>query len=161
MRARRPILKRVPRMCCPSRPRPSRALFPQPLELAGVDRGDHQPRPGAGGRGADHGSCGTSPDYSRTMKEKSHRATRRCYRSGVEALRGTQTRRLDGHSLYSAQHPPVWQIDHLVRVVTLPAGYRTATSAPQDSAIEPALEQEPLEGFVVEVLPVGVAHRLP
>src|SRR3989475_11859670 len=43
-------------------------------------------------------------DYSRTMKEKSHRASRRCYRSGVDALRGTQTRRLDGHTLYSASH---------------------------------------------------------
>src|SRR5438445_310439 len=39
------------------------------------------------------------------MKEKSHRAPRRCYRSGVWTLRGTQTRRLDGHSLYSAQRP--------------------------------------------------------
>src|SRR3989475_4180932 len=40
----------------------------------------------------------------RTMKEKSHRVSRRCYRSGVDALRGTQTRRLDGHTLYSASH---------------------------------------------------------
>src|SRR5213592_3032447 len=46
----------------------------------------------------------TSLDYSRTMKEKSHRVSRRCYRSGVDALRGTQTRRLDGHTLYSASH---------------------------------------------------------
>src|SRR6058998_4175736 len=45
-----------------------------------------------------------SLDYSRTMKEKSHRVFRRCYRSGVDALRGTQTRRLDGHTLYSASH---------------------------------------------------------
>src|SRR3989442_14812899 len=45
-----------------------------------------------------------SLDYSRTMKEKSHRVSRRCYRSGVDALRGTQTRRLDGHTLYSASH---------------------------------------------------------
>src|SRR2546426_3215518 len=36
------------------------------------------------------------------MKEKSHRVSRGCYRSGVDALRGTQTRRLDGHTLYSA-----------------------------------------------------------
>src|SRR2546425_2020618 len=47
---------------------------------------------------------GISLDYSRTMKEKSHRVSRRCYRSGVDALRGTQTRRLDGHTLYSASH---------------------------------------------------------
>src|SRR5438128_7514839 len=40
------------------------------------------------------------------MKEKSHRATHRCYRSGVWTLHGTQTWRLDGHSLYSAQRPP-------------------------------------------------------
>src|SRR5438309_7767061 len=45
-----------------------------------------------------------SLDYSRTMKEKSHRVSRRCYRSGVDALRGTQTRRLDGYTLYSASH---------------------------------------------------------
>src|SRR2546426_12229923 len=45
-----------------------------------------------------------SLDYSRTMKEKSHRVSRRCYRSGVDALRGTQTRRLDGYRLYSASH---------------------------------------------------------
>src|SRR5437867_3120028 len=41
------------------------------------------------------------------MKEKSHRVSRRCYRSGVWSLRGTQTRRLDGHSLYSASHVPI------------------------------------------------------
>src|SRR5207245_7754054 len=35
------------------------------------------------------------------MKEKSHRAPRRCYRSGVWTLNGTQTWRLDGHSLDS------------------------------------------------------------
>src|SRR6266567_8024154 len=46
-------------------------------------------------------------DYSRTMKEKSHRVSRRCYRSGVDALRGTRTGRLDGHSLYSASHVPI------------------------------------------------------
>src|SRR5206468_311553 len=49
----------------------------------------------------------TNLNYSRTMKDKSHRATRRCYRSGVWTLRGTQTRRLDGHSLYSASHVPI------------------------------------------------------
>src|SRR5881628_1806471 len=49
----------------------------------------------------------SSLDYSRTMKEKSHRVSRRCYRSGVWSLRGTQTRRLDGHSLYSASHVPI------------------------------------------------------
>src|SRR5947199_10729261 len=47
-----------------------------------------------------------SPENSRTMKEKSHRAARRCYESGVETLQGTQTRRLDGYSLYSAQRSP-------------------------------------------------------
>src|SRR5207245_413793 len=40
------------------------------------------------------------------MKEKSHRAPRRCYRSGVWTLNGTQTWRLDGHSLYSAPRLP-------------------------------------------------------
>ena len=38
------------------------------------------------------------------MKEKSHRASRRCYRSGVETFLRTPTRRLDGYSLYSASH---------------------------------------------------------
>src|SRR5207245_5246554 len=47
-----------------------------------------------------------SPENSRTMKEKSHRVPRRCYRSGVWTLRGTQTRRLDGHSLYNADAFP-------------------------------------------------------
>jgi hypothetical protein len=37
-----------------------------------------------------------SPENSRKMKEKSHRTTRRCYRSGVEALRSTDERRFDG-----------------------------------------------------------------
>src|SRR5439155_1842536 len=51
-----------------------------------------------------------SPDYSRTVKEKSHRVARRCYRSGVWTLRGTQTRRLDGHRLYSpADLPLPWE----------------------------------------------------
>src|SRR5438094_3406396 len=57
----------------------------------------------------------TSPENSRTMKEKSHRAKRRCYRSGVWTLRGTHTRRLDGHSLYNAQRaqgPRDFQADH-------------------------------------------------
>src|SRR2546425_13090598 len=47
-----------------------------------------------------------SPENSRAMKEKSHRAPRRCYRSGVWTLHGTQTWRLDGHSLYSAPRLP-------------------------------------------------------
>src|SRR5207244_4007724 len=50
-----------------------------------------------------------------TIKEKSHRAKRRCYRSGVWTLRGTHTRRLDGHSLYNAQRaqgPRDFQADH-------------------------------------------------
>src|SRR2546422_8214544 len=57
----------------------------------------------------------SSPENSRTMKEKSHRAKRRCYRSGVWTLRGTHTRRLDGHSLYNArraQGPRDFQADH-------------------------------------------------
>jgi len=40
------------------------------------------------------------------MKEKSHRATRECYRSVVQALRGTQTRSLDGYRLYGASDLP-------------------------------------------------------
>src|SRR2546427_105282 len=47
----------------------------------------------------------TSPENSRAMKEKSHRATRRCYRSGVWTLHGTQTRRLDGHNLLLDRDP--------------------------------------------------------
>src|SRR3989441_234487 len=49
----------------------------------------------------------TSPENSRAMKEKSHRATRRCYRSGVWTLHGTQTRRLDGpiHKLLRVRDP--------------------------------------------------------
>src|SRR5436309_15321156 len=57
----------------------------------------------------------SSPENSRTMKEKSHRAARRCYESGVETLQGTQTRRLDGYSLYSAQRfpgPRDFEADH-------------------------------------------------
>src|SRR5436309_6746209 len=49
------------------------------------------------------------------MKEKSHRAARRCYESGVETLQGTLTRRLDGYSLYSAQRfpgPRDFEADH-------------------------------------------------
>src|SRR2546427_4502676 len=64
----------------------------------------------------------SSPENSRTMKEKSHRAKRRCYRSGVWTLRGTHTRRLDGHSLYNAQRaqaPRDFQAD-----------YRSVRSAP-------------------------------
>ncbi len=41
------------------------------------------------------------------MKEKSHRVAWRCYRSGVDALRGTHTRRLDGYRVYSAGHVQV------------------------------------------------------
>ena len=48
------------------------------------------------------GTHHTSLDNSRTMKEKSHRASRGCYRSGVGTLHGTRTRRLDGYRLYSA-----------------------------------------------------------
>jgi hypothetical protein len=40
------------------------------------------------------------------MKEKSHRAAQRCYRSGVEAFLCTPVRRLDGYRLYSPSH--VW-----------------------------------------------------
>src|SRR6185503_16773521 len=46
----------------------------------------------------------TSLDYARTMKEKSHRTSPRCYRCGVETYLGTHTRRLDGYSLYTADH---------------------------------------------------------
>src|SRR5207247_4917185 len=76
------------------------------LDLAAILPGRAQ----GPGRGAathafgTHYFIGASLDYSRTMKEKSHRVSRRCYRSGVDALRGTQTRRLDGHTLYSASH---------------------------------------------------------
>src|SRR2546422_3584576 len=35
------------------------------------------------------------------MTEKSHRTTRRCYRSGVEALQHTVAGRLDGYRLYN------------------------------------------------------------
>ncbi|HUG36796.1 MAG TPA: hypothetical protein VML54_07585, partial [Candidatus Limnocylindrales bacterium] len=47
---------------------------------------------------------GASLENSRRMKEKSHRASPECYRSGVETFLGTPTRRLDGYSLYSASH---------------------------------------------------------
>jgi resolvase-like protein len=52
------------------------------------------------------GTCGAalSPENSRTVKEKSHRAPRRCYRSGVEASLRTIARRLDGHRLYTPVH---------------------------------------------------------
>src|SRR5262249_5744881 len=49
----------------------------------------------------------SSLDYSRRVKEKGHRVSRRCYRSGVEAFLYTVLRRLDGHSLYSASHVPI------------------------------------------------------
>src|SRR5437660_3542951 len=48
----------------------------------------------------------SSPENSRGMKEKSHRATRRCYESGVETLQHTGVRRLDGYRLYSASDLP-------------------------------------------------------
>src|SRR5437867_13003140 len=52
---------------------------------------------------------GSTPslDYSRTMKEKSHRVSRRCYRSGVETSLRTFARRLDGYRLYSASRVQV------------------------------------------------------
>ena len=48
------------------------------------------------------------------MRQKSHRAPQRCYRSGVEAFLCPCARRLDGHSLYSADHaagPRDFQVD--------------------------------------------------
>src|SRR5712691_6700090 len=38
------------------------------------------------------------------MKEKSHRAAQRCYRSGSETFLSSNARRLDGYSLYTASH---------------------------------------------------------
>ena len=38
------------------------------------------------------------------MKEKSHRTSPRCYRCGVETYLHAHTRRLDGYSLYTANH---------------------------------------------------------
>src|ERR1700692_1172843 len=46
----------------------------------------------------------SSLDYSRTMKEKGHRTSPRCYRCGVETYLDAHTRRLDGYSLYTANH---------------------------------------------------------
>src|SRR6266852_1888515 len=40
------------------------------------------------------------------MREESHRASRRCYRSGSQTFLRYHARRLDGYSLYSARH--VW-----------------------------------------------------
>src|SRR5258705_5167287 len=48
-----------------------------------------------------------SPDYSRTMRQESHRVSPACYRSGVWSLRRTKERRLDGYRLYSAADLPV------------------------------------------------------
>jgi hypothetical protein len=50
--------------------------------------------------------CCLGLENSREMKEKSHRATRRCYRSGVDALRGPYERRLDGYRLYNPSDLP-------------------------------------------------------
>src|SRR5712692_4970389 len=47
-----------------------------------------------------------SLENSRKMKEKSHRAARRCYRSGSETFLRPNARRLDGYRLYTASH--VW-----------------------------------------------------
>src|SRR5713226_5740094 len=46
----------------------------------------------------------SSLENSRKMKEKSHRASQRCYRCGVETRLHAHARRLDGYSLYSASH---------------------------------------------------------
>ena len=54
----------------------------------------------------------SSLENSRKMKEKSHRAPRRCYESVAEALRDTNARRLDGYRLYNPSDLPgrwVWQ----------------------------------------------------
>src|SRR5713226_967676 len=45
-----------------------------------------------------------SLENSRKMKEKSHRASQRCYRCGVETRLHAHARRLDGYRLYSASH---------------------------------------------------------
>src|SRR5713226_7846800 len=55
---------------------------------------------GAAGPGHDR----ARPSLYRKVKEKSHRAPRRCYRSGVEAFLRTIARRLDGYSLYNSGH---------------------------------------------------------
>src|SRR5206468_4985582 len=46
----------------------------------------------------------TSLENSRKMKKKSHRVSRRCYRSGSETFLSPNARRLDGYSLYTANH---------------------------------------------------------
>src|SRR5712692_10541760 len=48
--------------------------------------------------------CAPSLENSRKMKEKSHRASQRCYRSGSETFLSPNARRLDGYSLYTASH---------------------------------------------------------
>src|ERR1700674_1228517 len=47
-----------------------------------------------------------SLDYSRTVRQKSHRASGVCDKSGVETLHHTHARRLDGYSLHSATALP-------------------------------------------------------
>ena len=76
--------------------------------------------PGSGAAGARRPSA--SLENSRKMKEKSHRATRRCYRSGVDALRGTHERRLDGYRLYSASDLPRRRVCEAGRRPLRPAG---------------------------------------
>src|ERR1700675_3775113 len=45
-----------------------------------------------------------SLENSRTMREKCHRASPRCYRCGIETYLHAHTRRRDGYSLYTANH---------------------------------------------------------
>src|SRR5437899_2034532 len=70
--------------------------IPSSSVVAGPQRMRHTPRAGD--------SLRPSLENSRKMKEKSHRAARRCYRSGSETFLRPNARRLDGHSLYTASH---------------------------------------------------------
>jgi hypothetical protein len=72
------------------------------------------------------------------MKEKSHRATRRCYRSGVDVLRGTHERRLDGYRLYIASDVPMVEREMVRRGVTP----RIAMEIDSNEAIKRAVEAD-------------------
>ena len=62
------------------------------------------------GRGPERSEDGRPAGLARKIREKwkkkSHRASRRCYRSGSESFLSPKARRLDGYSLYSANHIP-------------------------------------------------------
>src|SRR5207247_8337150 len=90
---------RDPVALAPGRPQPGQVADDVPEAEHGADEdlldvllvGEaNRPLTALGRRRRAHGA---SLDYSRTMKEKRHRVSRRCYRSGVDALLGTQTRR--------------------------------------------------------------------